>query len=79
MGYLPAAPGAEESQGYVGQSPIHTPISVPPHPQPVELHFRPSPAGALSDTPDTAQHTVLVMRLSLWTQLPSQGLPGLWS
>lgn len=61
------------------KAPFTPPISVPPHPQPAELHFRPGPSGALSDTPDIAQHTVLVMRLSLWTQLPTQGLPGLWS
>lgn len=63
--------------GCGGVKALFTPsTSALPHPQPAELHFRLSPSGALSDTPDTPQYTVLVMGLALWTQLPSQALLG---
>lgn len=84
MGCLPTAPGVEESQACgvcvcEGVKALFTPsTSALPHLQPAELHFRLSPSGALSDTPDAPQYTVLVMGLALWTQLPSQALLGLW-
>lgn len=68
MGCLLAAPGMEESQVYGGgvKAPFMPPTLAPP--QPAELYLRPSPSGALCDTPDAhSQHTVMATELPLWT------------